>query len=740
MWTSLSQEASLIAALEASPRVAVEILGESVQGRPIRLLRIGNPAPGPADRVTLLLTGCVHGNEPAGREALLALAQQLDTTDDAGDLAWLADNPVWLIPTVNPDGIDAGMRENADGVDLNRDLVALTAPETQAVARALGRGRPLVMVDMHESINLIDPTSDIEVNCARPAQAHQNIKDRGVELRDLMLARATSEGWPNDIFGSTVRGDLTLLDINAALRHSVACIVETNFSDDTTSGREHRLEMQNAMVEEIWDWTTGNTSGIASDVAEAIADKIAEGEAGTEPFDLRSGGTLDPPPLGYRLSGVLPAFHLDVYNIQVGSGLVVSMAQSAQPIIPYLFDPDSGHTIASGTRLFDLTPPVSVATVSEFADVVSGSHKVVVEARVLASFQSGSDPDGTEIPVIAGDVTFDATAEVWSELQLETIGVDQDTGESWFPRFPDSLLAPYGNEIFVRRGVDTGGGGILWSLLGYFRIDSVEQTGETSEAPLRITGQDRMGAIIEATLLAPREYAATDTFGAVFADLVGDVHPDASIVFDDSSAFQAIGRRLVVDESRYEPLLEMADSLGKVMYWDGEGVLRVEDPPDDDEPVWRVAAGRGGVMISAARRVTRDGAFNAVIVQGEGGGGDDPVRGVAVDKGPKSPTRFGGRFGRVPRVETLPQVTTQAQATAAARQILRRNIGAPFSADFSAVPNPALRPRMPVLVVQRDGNRELHVIETLTIPLTADGAMQATTRERTHIVIGSEVV
>ena len=67
MWTSLEQEASLIATWDTSPRVAVETLGTSVQGRPIRLLRIGNPAPSSTARATLLLTGCVHGNEPAGR-------------------------------------------------------------------------------------------------------------------------------------------------------------------------------------------------------------------------------------------------------------------------------------------------------------------------------------------------------------------------------------------------------------------------------------------------------------------------------------------------------------------------------------------------------------------------------------------------------------------------------------------------------------------------------------------------
>lgn len=379
----------------------------------------------------------------------------------------------------------------------------------------------------------------------------------------------------------------------------------------------------------------------------------------------------------------------------------------------------------------------STATVRDLAPLVPGAHRMLAEARVVIDGQSGDDPDGQDLPILTGDVQLDGTAEVRGTLQMETLGIDPDTGRPRMPRRPSDLLAPYGNEVFVRRGVDAGGQR-WWSPLGYFRIESAEQDGD-SDSPIRLAGQDRMGGIVEADLLAPREYPASTSIATVFADLIGDVHPDALVVFDDSSGFDALGRRLVVDEARYDALAELADALGKVFYVDGEGAFRIEDAPDDDDVIWQARAGRDGVLISSARRVTRQGAYNAVIATGEGADQEDPVRGVAIDAGPTSPTRWGGPFGRVPTTIRSPAIRTVAQAERAAREKLRRSLGAPASADFSAVPNPALRPGHVVRVVAKDGTRDVHRVETVTIPLTPGGELTATTRQQTQVIIGSEV-
>jgi len=111
------------AALTAGFRV--ETYGE-VAGQP--LLALTRRKSGPRPRV--YLSAGIHGDEPAGPLALLNLIERGILDDRAG---W------FLCPMLNPAGFVRHTRENADGIDLNRDYRALRSREIQAHARWLQR-------------------------------------------------------------------------------------------------------------------------------------------------------------------------------------------------------------------------------------------------------------------------------------------------------------------------------------------------------------------------------------------------------------------------------------------------------------------------------------------------------------------------------------------------------------------------------------------------------------------------
>lgn len=366
---------------------------------------------------------------------------------------------------------------------------------------------------------------------------------------------------------------------------------------------------------------------------------------------------------------------------------------------------------------------------------LGGSHTPVVEARVVTGHPTGDDPAGTEVDVLGGDVTYDGTAEIRGTVQLDVLGVS-DRGQSTFPRLVGDLFAPYGAELFVRYGLDLGGAGIIWTPLGYFRIEEPDQS-DAPYGPLSISGSDRMAGLIEANLLAPRSYPASTTIGAIVVDLVTDVYPAAAIAWDDTSDQTPIGRVLVVEESRYEAVKDIADSRGKIVFWDGEGVLRIESAPAEDDPVWQVKAGRGGALIGASRRISRHGIANAVIVVGQGADDQPAVRATAFDNNPQSPTYFHGDFGQVPRKVESPLLSNVDRALESAIAILRRSLGAPYQVSFTAFCNPTVRPFDPVRVVYRDGNREMHVLQRVKIPLTPGQVMTGTTRHKILAAIGS---
>ena len=94
------------------------------------LLALTRRAIGPKPRI--YLSSGIHGDEPAPPLALLNLLK-------AG---FFDDRATWFIcPVINPDGLAQGVRENASGIDLNRDFKALVSPEIQAQVRWL-KGQP----------------------------------------------------------------------------------------------------------------------------------------------------------------------------------------------------------------------------------------------------------------------------------------------------------------------------------------------------------------------------------------------------------------------------------------------------------------------------------------------------------------------------------------------------------------------------------------------------------------------
>ena len=148
------------------------LIGRSVQGRPILIQIAGQGTD------TALIMGSIHGDEPAGAMLVDRLAKQLQ------------DNPqlvegrrVVLLPTANPDGAAARTRDNAHGIDLNRNfetanrvdngtngLRPLTEPESQALQSLIKEYAPSRIVSIHQPLNCIDYDGPGQAIAARMAQ------------------------------------------------------------------------------------------------------------------------------------------------------------------------------------------------------------------------------------------------------------------------------------------------------------------------------------------------------------------------------------------------------------------------------------------------------------------------------------------------------------------------------------------------------------------------------------------
>jgi protein MpaA len=77
---------------------------------------------GPTRHKLYFSTG-IHGDEPAGPLAMLHLVEENH---------WPPDSSMWVCPCLNPSGFPLNRRENAQGLDLNRDYRHLRSSEIRA--------------------------------------------------------------------------------------------------------------------------------------------------------------------------------------------------------------------------------------------------------------------------------------------------------------------------------------------------------------------------------------------------------------------------------------------------------------------------------------------------------------------------------------------------------------------------------------------------------------------------------
>lgn len=359
---------------------------------------------------------------------------------------------------------------------------------------------------------------------------------------------------------------------------------------------------------------------------------------------------------------------------------------------------------------------------ARFLKAVAGSHRMAARATVLSTVgQNGTAPSGTVIPIEAGSVTFDSTANVVSTMTLTT-------SASW-PASATDLLTPYGHELFIERGVVYGDGSTEWVSLGYFRMDQVEQ-GQLN-GPITLTGPDRMQGVIDARITSPITFASGTTVAGIITSLVSAIYPWAVFSLDASLTTATINAAQTTTDDRFGFINDLVTSYGMIMYWDYRGYLIVTPPPSLANPVTTIASGRKGVVLSVARTLNRDGVYSGCVASGQQATNNTPPYALVVDTNPTSPTFWYGNFGQVPQFYSSSFLTTTAQCQSAALSIMVQSTGLPYELDFGMVPNPALVPWDPVLI-STDFNGfvlETHVLKQIVIGLTPADSMTGQTRQ-----------
>lgn len=159
-------------------------LGRSVEGRPITVIRRGTPG-----GTAIVAVGAIHGDEDAG-VAIIDELRRVPVPDGI---------ELWLVPSMNPDGQAGDVRQNVNGVDLNRNFPenwsplgepgfwqyagpsAASEPETQAMLSLSDRVQPQLTLWYHQDLFRINPASGLD----------GEIRRRYAELTGLPIIEVT---------------------------------------------------------------------------------------------------------------------------------------------------------------------------------------------------------------------------------------------------------------------------------------------------------------------------------------------------------------------------------------------------------------------------------------------------------------------------------------------------------------------------------------------------------------------
>jgi N-acetylmuramoyl-L-alanine amidase-like protein/zinc carboxypeptidase len=211
----------------AGPQRRRLVVGRSVKGRPIHATRVGDPR----TPRKVLVVGAIHGGELAGR----AVTRRLRSVRAPAGVE------LWLLDDLNPDGAARGSRQNAHGVDLNRNFPyrwratgrpfstfhagpgPLSEPESRAAAELIERIRPRVTIWYHQALRLVTRTERGDRALERLYASRS-----GLPHRRLPPFPGTASAWQNARFQGTAAFVAELaggrLSRRSTLRHARAVL------------------------------------------------------------------------------------------------------------------------------------------------------------------------------------------------------------------------------------------------------------------------------------------------------------------------------------------------------------------------------------------------------------------------------------------------------------------------------------------------------------------------------------
>lgn len=353
-----------------------------------------------------------------------------------------------------------------------------------------------------------------------------------------------------------------------------------------------------------------------------------------------------------------------------------------------------------------------------------GSYLVLATCTV---WSTGS-PTNFKVPVSTVEVTVTRNAQTRRTASITAEVLPTIPVTPLMPVSPSAVLAPFGNEIYVRTGIAPGGkvDTVVWTPLGLFVIATSTASDSTVDTTYTLDLYDRSWVIAQRLFKTPYNVpAVTGNFVTEIKHLLKSVwgsYPPLRFKIANTTA--KVPRSVFnAGSNPWTAAQQLANSVGYELFFNATGAVVGYPTPtpavgtaiwnftDTVDAVTGNVGGTGSATLygdaystptTCVVTMTRDQIYNDVVITGAGpytapnagttattaGFGTAPVVGEAKTTTPKSAMSVNGPVGDVPEFVSSNFITASTQAVVAAENYLKASLSDAWQVSISCPPNP----------------------------------------------------
>ena len=234
-------------------------------------------------KLTVMYQALIHGLEPGGGEAALAM---LKAFDGAYGEDLLENMNICVIPRLNPYGVYMTLRQvyaNGTRIDPNRDFLKLESNEVQLRTKLYNAIAPEVCLDSHEC-NLHPEEEqvslrDVWVSTNFTPKATDEYRDMAMTITYKIFDRAKENNLSYGWYSSSINGySGNISSTNVSMRGSLVFLNESMGIAGGMQQMERRIMSHVTYVTAVLDYVNANTASVQKVVDDQRADIVSRGK------------------------------------------------------------------------------------------------------------------------------------------------------------------------------------------------------------------------------------------------------------------------------------------------------------------------------------------------------------------------------------------------------------------------------------------------------------------------------